>query len=136
MKEQIEELKKLLRKQMEWNCWDPYALNQNLEAKKDYLEARDYLIKLDEKEAADKPKKAIKFQVGNYYQHSGGRVMHIIGEVNSFSYGISLLAETDDGRLSLVGMDEASAENWHRVSGWGRSQYQSNNISEPIESKA
>ena len=136
MKEQIEELKTLLRKQMEWNLWNPYSADTNLEAKKDYLEARDYLMKLDQEEATAKPKKAIKFQVGNYYQHSEGRVMHIIGEVNSFSYGISLLAETDDGRLSLVGMDEASAENWHQVSGWRKSHYQSNNIPEPIESKA
>ena len=75
----------------------------------------------------------MKFQLGNYYQHSGGRVIHIIGTLNTFFYGNGLVSEDEEGNLSRVGDDEASAMNWHQVSGWPRSCYLGNSIPEPTE---
>jgi len=76
----------------------------------------------------------MKFQIGKYYQHGTGRVISIIGTANTFFHGSCLLAEEEGGGLTPVGVDEDAAQNWHEVSGWRRSCYASNNISDPSES--
>ena len=75
----------------------------------------------------------MKFQIGKYYQHGTGRVISIIGTAHTFFHGSCLLAEEDTGTLVPVGSDEESAQNWHQVSGWGRSCYAGNNIPDPVE---
>ena len=76
----------------------------------------------------------IKFKIGNYYQHAGGKVMHIIGEANTFFHGATLLGEDAYGRLSPIGKDKDAAMGWHLVSGWPRSTYEGNSIPEATES--
>lgn len=73
------------------------------------------------------------FKLGRYYQHSNKQIIHIIAVVNTFFYGEGLLAEDSFGNLKRVGADEASAYNWHEVSGWNRSTYSNNAIPEPDE---
>ena len=74
----------------------------------------------------------MKFETGKYYQHvAGGEVMHILGPVNTFFHGATLLAELECGSLRPVGKDETSATGWQMVSGWPRKTYDANNISEP-----
>ena len=75
----------------------------------------------------------MKFQIGQYYQHTTGRVICILGQIHTFFHGSCLLAEEDTGTLIPVGSDEVSAQNWHQVSGWARSCYAGNNLPDPIE---
>ena len=75
----------------------------------------------------------MKFEIGKYYQHSGGGIINILDRVHTTFYGEGLLAENSCGDLSVVGEDETNATNWHQVSGWSKSFYESNNIPEPIE---
>lgn len=75
----------------------------------------------------------MKFQIGKYYQHGTGRVICILCEIHTFFHGSCLLAEEDTGELTPVGTDETSAQNWHQVSGWGRSCYVGNGIPDPSE---
>jgi hypothetical protein len=53
------------------------------------------------------------FEIGKYYKHSGGGVMHIIGAVKTTLYGWCLIAE-EHGSASLkpIGRDEDAAQNW------------------------
>jgi hypothetical protein len=75
----------------------------------------------------------MKFQIGQYYQHTTGRVICILGQIHTFFHGSCLLAEEDTGTLIPVGFDQVSAQNWHQVSGWARSCYAGNSIPDPIE---
>ena len=73
----------------------------------------------------------MKFEIGNYYQHTTGRVICIIGTARTFFHGDTLLGEDDQGSLIPIGKDEASTINYHRVSGWHRDCYEGNSIPEP-----
>ena len=73
----------------------------------------------------------MKFEIGKYYQHSQGQVIHIVGRLPTFFYGEGLVSEGDDGNLSRIGEDEDSAVNWKEVSGWHRDAYDKNSIPEP-----
>lgn len=74
------------------------------------------------------------FEIGKYYQHSGGgSVMHIICEIHTFFHGKCFLAEDDDGSLRPIGTDSTARQNWSEVSGWPRSTYGGNNIPDPAE---
>lgn len=74
--------------------------------------------------------KTMKFQIGKYYQHTTGEVMHVICHVSTFFHGDTMLAESEGG-LSPVGKDECSAQNWIQVSGWRKETYECNNIASP-----
>ena len=73
----------------------------------------------------------MKFKIGNYYQSGGGRVIHIICEVNTFFHGKSLLAEDQNGNLLPVDDSEVATTGWKLVSGWPRTVYDANSIPEP-----
>ena len=77
----------------------------------------------------------MKFEIGNYYQHTGGRVLSIIGTAYTFFHGQCLLGEEDDGSLIPVGSDEAAAVNWHQVSGWPADVYEGNGIPQAVRRK-
>ena len=59
----------------------------------------------------------IVFEIGKFYQHSGGGKLHILGELDTTMWGkLCLIAEEDgDSILRPVGKDEASAFNWQEI---------------------
>ncbi len=71
--------------------------------------------------------KDIQFEVGKYYKHSGGGVMHIIGAVKTTLYDWTLVAEVHgEDHLTAVGQGSDHAVNWeettekHWLSGFSR----------------
>ena len=53
------------------------------------------------------------FEIGKYYKHPNGDVMHIIGAVQTTLYGWSLLAEKHGSdNLNPVGQGTGDADNW------------------------
>jgi len=59
----------------------------------------------------------MKFEVGKFYEHSGGGQIYICGgPIWTFGYGIGLVAEHPKEIYSIVGIDEANALNWHEIS--------------------
>ena len=54
----------------------------------------------------------MRFNVGGYYKHSGGGMMHVLVSLNTKIYGYTMLAEFDDGSFRPVGSDETNAINW------------------------
>ena len=73
----------------------------------------------------------MRFEIGKYYQHAGGRVFHVVCRIHTFFHGECLLAEESTGALVPAGEDEGAAINWHQVSGWPRDVYDENRIPEP-----
>ncbi len=68
-----------------------------------------------------------RFEVGKYYKHSGGGVIHIVGAVKTTTYGWTLVAEEHcSSQLKLVGQGVGYAENWsettveHWLSGFSK----------------
>lgn len=57
-----------------------------------------------------------KFEVGKYYKHSTGELLHILGEVTSTMYGHCLVGEStwsDD--FLPIGMDESNTVNYEEI---------------------
>lgn len=55
----------------------------------------------------------MKFEVGKYYKHASGNIMHVIGGLQTTLYGGCLVAEeVDSANLKPIGQDETSVENW------------------------
>jgi len=55
----------------------------------------------------------MKFEIGKYYKHSGGGVMHIIGAAQTTLYGWCLVAEEHaSANLKPVGCNETATQNW------------------------
>ncbi len=53
------------------------------------------------------------FEIGKYYKHSSGGMMHIVGEVKTTMYGKCLVAETTEHYdLKPVGRNKSATENW------------------------
>lgn len=52
------------------------------------------------------------FEVGKCYEHTTGKKMRIISEVDTYFYGHGLLAETNTGQYEIVGMKEEHTINW------------------------
>lgn len=53
------------------------------------------------------------FKVGQYYKHTSGQMMHIVGSCITTLYGWCLVAEcSDSANLKPVGQDDDNAENW------------------------
>jgi len=58
----------------------------------------------------------MRFQVGKYYKHNGGCIIHIIGAAKTTMYGWCLIAEEAGGAtLKPVGQDETHAVNWQEI---------------------
>ena len=60
----------------------------------------------------------MKFEVGKFYKHSGGEVLHILAQVDNCTgyFNPTLVGESaGDVGFSAVGRDEASAANWKEV---------------------
>lgn len=56
------------------------------------------------------------FEIGNYYKHSTGSILHIIGELETTMYGMSLMAEVGgEGKIIAVGKDKSSAVNYRKI---------------------
>lgn len=63
------------------------------------------------------------FEIGKYYKHSNGELLHIIGEVTSTRYGHCLVGEsTWNYDLLPIGMAESNAMNYEEIdkSEWGK----------------
>lgn len=58
----------------------------------------------------------MKFEVGKYYKHGAGGLLHIIGEVTSTIYGHCLVGEsTWNYDLLPIGMAESNAMNFEEI---------------------
>jgi len=54
----------------------------------------------------------MRFNVGKYYKHSGGEMMHVLVATKTKVYGQTMIAEFNDGSFRPVGNDETSSVNW------------------------
>lgn len=57
-------------------------------------------------------KNPLIFEIGKCYQHTTGRKMRIIGEMDTYYYGHCLIGETDTGEYIPVGREAENAVNW------------------------
>lgn len=58
----------------------------------------------------------MKFEVGKYYKHSSGQLLHIIGEVTSTIYGHCLVDESPwIYNLLPVGISESNTMNYEEI---------------------
>jgi hypothetical protein len=59
----------------------------------------------------------MKFEVGKFYRHNGGGVMHILGQVETTGFfNPCLVGEAPDSQHLLpVGTDEDAAVNWQEI---------------------
>ena len=57
----------------------------------------------------------MRFEIGRYYKHSGGNMMHVVTAAKTYIHGWCLIAEDRDGSLRPVGSDETSAVNWSEI---------------------
>jgi len=58
----------------------------------------------------------MKLEVGKYYQHNGGGMLHALAIVETTGYGTTLIAEEfGSWQFKPCGMDEASAVNWFEI---------------------
>lgn len=56
------------------------------------------------------------FQIGKYYQHTGGEMMSIVGSVITTAYGKTLVAERNNmSNLTPIGHDEDAMQNWSEI---------------------
>lgn len=56
------------------------------------------------------------FQLGKYYRHNGGHMLHIIGAVHTYLYGWVFVAEAPDSPdLKPVGLDADHAQGWIEI---------------------
>lgn len=55
------------------------------------------------------------FQIGKTYKHTTGKVMKIIGELDTTIYGKALIGECDDGTLIPCGKSEDATVNWEET---------------------
>jgi hypothetical protein len=57
-----------------------------------------------------------RFKVGRYYQHNTGHILHILGWVETYGFGLAMIAERcGTADLIPVGGDESHAVNYHEV---------------------
>ena len=52
------------------------------------------------------------FDIGKCYEHTTGKKMRIISEIDTYYYGHALLGETDKAEYVPVGIGEDYAVNW------------------------
>lgn len=57
-----------------------------------------------------------EFEIGKYYKHATGKVMNIVGLVNTTAYGETLVAEEHgESNLKPVGVGKGYSENWEET---------------------
>ncbi len=62
------------------------------------------------------PQGGLVFEVGGYYEHSGGGKLSILGVFDTTMYGKNaLLAEDTEGNFRAVGRDSVSVQNWIKI---------------------
>ena len=54
----------------------------------------------------------MEFRLGAYYKHESGHTIHIIGLLDTHSYGVCWVAEDGSGHLRPVGRGLGHAEGW------------------------
>jgi hypothetical protein len=59
------------------------------------------------------------FEIGKCYQHTTGRKMKIWCRVETYMWGHTLLAETDDGQLQPVTDKADGSVNWKEIPDFG-----------------
>ncbi|MBE3101238.1 MAG: hypothetical protein IMZ47_03090 [Firmicutes bacterium] len=81
-----------------------------------------HYIAQDESEVIDCPvckgtgKRDRVFQIGRYYKHTGGRMIHILMESETEVWGHCFIAEeSESNSLCPVGMDSDAAGNWKEI---------------------
>jgi len=57
----------------------------------------------------------MKFEIGKYYQHSGGHMLSILCEAKTTLYGDCLIAEELGGSFRPVSKDAEATLNWKEV---------------------
>ena len=58
----------------------------------------------------------MKFELGRYYEHSGGGRIHIVALAQTRMWGTALLSESrEDGVIIPCGMSKANAVNWREI---------------------
>ena len=57
----------------------------------------------------------MKFEVGKYYKHPAGDMLHVVCWADTFMYGSTMIAEDDGGELLAVGDTESNAVNYHEI---------------------
>ena len=56
-----------------------------------------------------------RFEVGKYYKHTTGDMLHILQYVDTTLYGRCLLAENEFGKLEAVGDQKDNAVNYKEI---------------------
>ena len=59
--------------------------------------------------------KGEKFEVGKFYKHTCGDMLHILQYVDTTLYGRCLLAENEYGELEAVGDQKDNAVNYREI---------------------
>ena len=77
-------------------------------------------IRMDVKDKVSDKKEVItskpnRFEVGKYYQHNTGRVLHVLCKVMTTIYGYTMLAETPERIFVPVGSDTDAFCNWYEI---------------------
>lgn len=57
----------------------------------------------------------MRFEIGKFYGHTTGHKLYICGMGETQLWGRGLIAEDNNGTLSVVGSDESSAENYKEI---------------------
>jgi hypothetical protein len=58
----------------------------------------------------------MQFEVGKYYRHNGGGVMHIVGAAKTTLYGWCLIAEEhSSSNLKPIGVGPGFSDNWQET---------------------
>lgn len=58
----------------------------------------------------------MSFEVGKYYKHTTGTMIHVLTEVETMTYGKCLVAEeTTNQNLVPLGIGESFTENWIEI---------------------
>ena len=57
----------------------------------------------------------MRFELGKYYRHTSGKMLHIIAVAETSFYGTALIAEDEGGRLQPCGFEEANAKNYVEI---------------------
>lgn len=88
-----------------------FALDVIDEIKKKNNQAHDYICS---KESLDEIN--VKFEIDKYYKHESRKIIHILGRVNTTSYGQCLVAETSSGDLEPIGdQHEDATIGWTKI---------------------
>ena len=55
------------------------------------------------------------FEVGKYYSHEGGLGLHMLARVETYCYGVALIAEETSGAFRPCGEDETNAAHFREI---------------------